>query len=57
MSLLPHSFFPRSKFDMSQWLKPFDLGMTTTDLFDPFDQLDQQIGMWPDNSRIIKDKL
>jgi len=44
MSLLPHSFFPRSNFDMSQWLKPFDLGMTTTDLFDPFDQLDQMIG-------------
>lgn len=46
MSLMPHSFFPRSNFDMSQWLKPFDLGMTTTDLFDPFDQLDQMVGMY-----------
>jgi HSP20 family molecular chaperone IbpA len=31
-------------FDMSQWLKPFDSGMTTTDMFDPFDQLDHTIG-------------
>jgi len=45
MSLLPHSFFPRSSFDMDQWFKPTTMaGPTTMDLFDPFDELDHVIG-------------
>jgi hypothetical protein len=44
--LLPHSYFPRSMYDMNQWHKPLDSGMTTTDLFDPFDELDHMIGTY-----------
>jgi HSP20 family molecular chaperone IbpA len=46
MSLIPHSFFPRSAFDMDQWLKPMSthLGPNTMDLFDPYDELDHMIG-------------
>jgi hypothetical protein len=45
MALLPHSFFPRSSFDTNQWLRPFDSGLSTMDLFDPFDELDQTLGI------------
>lgn len=45
MSLIPHSFFPRSMFDMDQWHRPFsDMGLSTMDLFDPFDELDHMMG-------------
>jgi HSP20 family molecular chaperone IbpA len=44
MALLPHNFFPRSAFDMDQWLKPPHLGPSTLDLFDPFDELDHLMG-------------
>ena len=41
MSLLTHSFFPRSMFDMDIW-SPTDLtAPTTLDLFDAFDELDR----------------
>jgi len=44
MSLIPHSFFPRSMFDMDQWHRPFsDMGLSTMDLFDPFDELDHMM--------------
>jgi len=38
MSLIPHNFFPRSVFDMDNWMKPNHL-----DLFDPFDELDHTL--------------
>jgi HSP20 family molecular chaperone IbpA len=46
MSLIPHSFFPRSMFDMDFWHRPESLGLgpSTLDLFDPFDELDHTIG-------------
>jgi HSP20 family molecular chaperone IbpA len=43
MALIPHSFFPRSMFDMDQWFKPHHIGPNTLDLFDPFDELDHAI--------------
>lgn len=43
MALLPHSFFPRSMFDMDQWVHSHPKGITTLDLFDPFDELDHMI--------------
>lgn len=43
MSLVPHSFFPRSMFDMDQWMRPAQVGPSTLDLFDPFDELDHTI--------------
>lgn len=44
MSLIPHSFFPRSMFNTDQWHRPFNnLGLSTTDLFDPFDELDNML--------------
>ncbi len=44
MALIPYSFFPRSMFDMNQWTRPYDYGVSTMDLFDPFDQLDNMLG-------------
>jgi len=44
MALIPYSFFPRSMFDMNQWTRPYDYGVSTMDLFDPFDQLDSMLG-------------
>lgn len=50
MSLIPHSFFPRSSFNTDDWMQPFGSNVgtsgfappsTTLDLFDPFDELDQ----------------
>lgn len=43
MSLIQHSFFPRSMFDMDQWFKAPYRGPSTLDLFDPFDELDHTI--------------
>jgi HSP20 family molecular chaperone IbpA len=43
MSLLPHSVFPRSMFDMDQWFRHPYNGPSTLDLFDPFDELDHTI--------------
>lgn len=43
MALLPHSMFPRSMFDMDQWIHSHPKGVTTLDLFDPFDELDHMI--------------
>lgn len=44
MSLIPFTSFPRSTFDMDQWMSPF--GMLSPNLleFDPFDELDRQLG-------------
>jgi HSP20 family molecular chaperone IbpA len=47
-SLISHSFMPRSMFNMDYWLEPLNtndnLGLSTLDLFDPFDELDRMIG-------------
>jgi HSP20 family molecular chaperone IbpA len=51
MSLIEHTFFPRSAFDMD-WMRPEPLlGLGTLDIFDPFDELDRSLGrniMWLD---------
>lgn len=43
MSLIQHSFFPRSLFDVDPWFQPRNLGLgypsSTLDVFDPFDEL------------------
>jgi HSP20 family molecular chaperone IbpA len=49
MALIPHSFFPRSAFDMDEWFKSAGnpnplLAPNTLDLFDPYDELDHMIG-------------
>ena len=89
MSLISHSFFPRSAFDMDSWLRPSSLlpsplspvspasllflasqpplplvaqppllpGLTTLDIFDPFDELDRVMGrnlMWLDLPEAFK---
>jgi len=43
MALLPHSQFPRSMFDMDKWFNQALPGISTLDLFDPFDELDHTI--------------
>jgi HSP20 family molecular chaperone IbpA len=47
-SLISHSFMPRSMFNMDYWLEPLNtndnIGLSTLDLFDPFDELDRMIG-------------
>lgn len=40
MSLILPTFFPRSTFDMDLWHRPFLHGLSTLDMFDPFDDLD-----------------
>lgn len=42
--LISHSFMPISTFDMDYWLKQDNIGLSTLDLFDPFDELDRMIG-------------
>lgn len=37
----PHNFFPRSAFQMDNWMNPLN---PTIDWFDPFDELDHMIG-------------
>lgn len=58
MSLIRHTFFPRSAFDMDYWLRPDNsLGTTTLDIFDPFDDLDRVLGrnlMWLDVPDMLK---
>lgn len=44
MALIPHSFFPRSSFDMNQWVNPLKNMHSTLDVFDAFDELDHTIG-------------
>lgn len=44
MSLIPHNFFPRSHFNMDEWFRQHQSGLSTLDLFDPFDELDHMIG-------------
>jgi HSP20 family molecular chaperone IbpA len=52
MALIPHTFLPRSMLDMESWLKPHGHhahAPNTLDIFDPFDEIDRQIGknmMW-----------
>ena len=51
MALIPFGFMPRSMFDMDMWMPPksLDFGMSSLDLFDPFDELDQMMSrnlMW-----------
>jgi len=41
MALIPHINFPRSMMDMDKWFNETIPGVSTTDLFDPFDELDQ----------------
>lgn len=44
MALLPHGIFPRSMFDMDKWIHSHTpKGLTTLDLFDPFDELDHMV--------------
>jgi HSP20 family molecular chaperone IbpA len=43
MSLVPHTVFPRSNFDMDLWNRQFDWGPRALDVFDPFDNLDMQM--------------
>lgn len=43
MSLVPHSFFPRSQFDMDRWVNPLKNMHSTLDLFDAFDELDHSM--------------
>lgn len=44
MTLISHSFFPRSAFDQDKWLMPsYHQGPSQLDLFDPFDELDHMI--------------
>jgi HSP20 family molecular chaperone IbpA len=52
MSLIPHSFLPRSMFDMDMWLTPdyrhfnnhhHHHRPSTLDIFDPFDELDRMM--------------
>jgi len=53
MSLIPHTFSPRSLFNMDNWMQPFGsfsnwpmttgVPTSTLDLFDPFDELDTAI--------------
>lgn len=43
MALIPHSHFPRSMFDMDKWFHQNVPGISTLDLFDPFDELDNTI--------------
>lgn len=43
MSLIPHTFLPRSMFDMDMWRQP-QFGLPSTlDIFDPFDNLDRSL--------------
>jgi HSP20 family molecular chaperone IbpA len=47
MSLIPHSLFTRSLFNMDEWMRPLDqrfLTLNTLDMFDPFDELDTTLG-------------
>ena len=53
MALIPYSFFPRSMFDMNQWTRPYDYGVSTMDLFDPFDQLDSMLGNYWTNNKLM----
>jgi len=51
MSLIPHTFLPRSMFDMDAWAPNFGLkttpfgfpNPTTFDMFDPFDEMDRMM--------------
>lgn len=46
MSLIPHTFFPRSMFNMDQWFGPSTTpssSLGTLDVFDPFDELDNMM--------------
>lgn len=43
MSVIKHSQFPRSMFDMDLWHQPIAFGPRALDVFDPFDDLDMQI--------------
>lgn len=56
MSLVPHTVFPRSLFNMDDWFKPTNSGLSTLDLFDPFDDLDRTIGRnltWFDKPKFL----
>jgi len=44
MSVVRHSHFPRSMFDLDLWNRPFEFGPSALDMFDPFDELDMQMG-------------
>ncbi|CAF0760864.1 unnamed protein product [Brachionus calyciflorus] len=47
MSLIPHSLFPRSLFDVDPFQRPLTAGMgpsvSALDVFDPFDELDRMM--------------
>lgn len=58
MSLIAHTFLPRSMFDMDSWYRPLTLGLgpSTLDMFDPFDDLDRVMCrnlMWLDKPSFL----
>jgi len=58
MSLVPHTVFPRSMFDMDLWHRPFDWGPRALDVFDPFDDLDMQMNSavnWVSRPSFLRD--
>lgn len=60
MSLIPHSFFPRSMFDMDVWHRPRIHDISTLDLFDPFDELDHTVSRnlsWIDRPHFVTSSL
>jgi len=62
MSLMPitPSFFPRNMFDMDLWSKPTNVGPSTLDLFDPFDELDRMMGknmLWLNHPEMLTDMI
>lgn len=62
MSLIPHGFFPRSKFDYDIWHRPLSVGLSpsTLDLFDPFDALDHNLCrnlLWIDRPDFLHDVI
>ena len=44
MSLIDTQLFPRSMFDMENWLNESTKGESTLDMFDAFDELDTIMG-------------
>lgn len=59
MSIVP-TFFPRKMFDMDLWSRPRTLGLSTLDLFDPFDELDRLMSkniLWVNHPELMTDLL
>jgi HSP20 family molecular chaperone IbpA len=59
-ALIPHTFFPRSMFNMDQWMMPTFGVANTLEMFDPFDELDTTIGrnmQWLNKPEFMKTML